>query len=161
MDPKPPLILVAISVFAITLLPIVSNIILILWINKMEENNCICSEDWKRPLIKYWAIFSLFYYAVIFSLKILGFWEGKESNVSSLFLAILYLFSFLNTLAILYYISNLKDIKCECSEDMKRELVYVFEWLRFSLYTLGFIIFKIFLLYYLYVFMKVGYMRKK
>lgn len=115
------------------LIAIFFNWLMISWIDKLDKNNCECSKDWKKPILQYWAYFVIVFSVIMFVLNIIFFfYYGLPIST----IGIISLFSFINMIASLSYIYNLKKIDCKCSEDMRREIIYVWNWLKFALVLL-------------------------
>lgn len=105
------------------------NWMMISWITKLEETQCKCSENWKRPLLKYWAYFSI-------GITILAVITGYDLT------KIFSIFAFVNVIGTILYIYNLKSIGCECSESFKREFLYIYNWLKLGI-AIAFFLFVI------------------
>ena len=90
------------------------------WTNKLEEQNCDCSDLWHRNIVNKLAIglIGLFLVnSIIF--------RGNIPN-NKLYLTVCALIGFAYFGIIIDYIRKLKQKNCECSEDWKREYGYIF-----------------------------------
>lgn len=121
------------------------NWTMISWIQKLDNTQCECSKDWKKSGLEYWAYFSLFMGVLTFILNIFFFFAYGESfkysrDFTRYFSGLLSILSFMNTIGTLVYIYNLKSIDCKCSEDIKREILYIYNWLKVILMIIVFII---------------------
>lgn len=124
-------ILLGISIMALT------------WIHKLEEISCKCSEDFKRDYIKYF----LYIYIVLIALGylstiglLMGFKWGKMSPTVKFLVNILknlmFIALIINSIFAVIYIYRLKEIDCKCSEDIRREIYYVLNWINVAFIAL-------------------------
>jgi hypothetical protein len=129
-----------VQVIALTI-NVLINWAMISWIQKLDKTQCECSKDWKKSGLEHWAYFALFMGVLTFILNIFFFFAyGESFKYNRYFTGLLSILSFMNTIATLLYIYNLKSIDCKCSEDMKREILYIYNWLRVILMIIVFII---------------------
>lgn len=113
------------------------SVMVITWIHKLEETACKCSEDFKRDYIKYYlyvyvSIYTFMYLNAMYMLltsKVL-FVNGIVMVLTSILQTILPIFALLNIIFSLMYIWRLKEINCKCSEDIRREIYYVLNWIN-------------------------------
>lgn len=117
----------------IPLIAIISNVIILYYVNELEKDNCECSENWKRDFIKVSSIvigvFSIVLLFTLFNVRIVA---GLFSllNIAHLIISI-------------SYFVRLKRSKCLCSKDWKRYfLLYPIIGLLVS-FTLTFVYFFI------------------
>jgi hypothetical protein len=120
------------------IIELVINVIIswttISWIQNLDQIQCECSENWKKSGLEYWAYFTLFMSVITFILNVFfHFSYNKAFNFNPYFMGLFSIFSFMNTIGTLLYIYNLKSIDCECSEDMKREILYIYNWFKIAL----------------------------
>jgi len=140
---KQPLIVNIISVI-LSVIVITINILAIQWIYRLEEISCKCSEDWKRDYIKYFLIVYFFIIIIqIFSYILFGELIHKYSKVFVGVLLIFGLFSYVNIAIAIIYINDLKNIKCECSEDTRREIYYYYNIIAAIIIAMGILYFLI------------------
>lgn len=118
---------------------------MITWINKLDEIKCECSKDWKRPGLQYWAYFAIAFGVLSFILNIYFYLNYGTLFKSKYLAGIVGLFSFINMIASILYIYNLKQIDCKCSEDSRREIIYIYNWIRAIFMMLSVIIFIYFI----------------
>ena len=97
------------------------------------ENNCKCSDDWKRDFIKY----SLIVFVIFLTLKVIFKKKLYQINKSILFLIILLNFIFIFIVAI--YINELKKNECKCSESDIRTIFEIVNYIRMFLIIIGFL----------------------
>jgi hypothetical protein len=108
------------------------NISAILWIRKLEEIKCACSEHWMRTYIKYYlyVLIPLSVFNSLLTIYMLS--TSTINNYSSLyyiyriFTFIFGFFGFANIFISIIFISKLKEINCVCSEDIKREVYWIY-----------------------------------
>lgn len=114
---------------------IIINISALMWLQKLEELNCACSEHWMRNYIKYYlyVIIPIFFIGLI--INIYAYFSDvsiNEIHNNNLFIfyrsfaGIVSLFGFANIFIVIIFINRLKEINCECSEDIKREVYWVY-----------------------------------
>ncbi len=125
-------IAVAISIMALT------------WIHKLEDISCKCSEDFKRDYIKYFlyvylAINGISYLTmlyIIIRMKSDSFSRPIQQFID-IISAVLPIFSLINIIFSIMYIYRLKEIDCKCSEDIRREIYYVINWIYIGMIALA------------------------
>lgn len=117
------------------------NLYALLWIQKLEEISCKCSENWKRDYIKYF----LYIYFIVSIIQFITFLatghglEGQNSGILSTF-SILYSGVALAAMFVaVFYIDELKQKQCSCSEDIRREVYYYYNIIRLALFGLTFL----------------------
>lgn len=127
---------VVVSMFSL-ILSIAINWSMISWIDKLDKIKCECSKDWKKPMLKYWAYFAMFTTMVSFVINLFYFFTSGQKPLTNMYVSgFLIMFSFLNVIGTLLYIYNLKSIDCQCSEDMRREIHYIYNWVRLVFFIL-------------------------
>jgi|SaaInl85LU_5_DNA_1037374.scaffolds.fasta_scaffold88664_2 hypothetical protein len=103
------------------------NIFVVTWIQKLDDIQCKCSEDWRTPYIKYWTIFNICLSVTIFLLRTVF---SFELPIYMIYLSgIQIILGIMNLIALISYIYKLKKIECECSEDNRREIIYIYQWI--------------------------------
>ncbi|WP_396189852.1 hypothetical protein [Flavobacterium sp.] len=114
---------------------IVINIFALMWIHHLEEIACKCSENWKRDYIKYFLY--VFFAMVIFRMIAILF-TGRsllqQNMLLSSIMFLYYAFSLVNMFIAIIYINELKNINCECSEDIRREVYFYYNIVRLALF---------------------------
>jgi hypothetical protein len=127
-----------VTLFAIFLglLGLIINIYALVWIFKLEEiPECKCSESWMRTYIKYYLhasipvmVISLLINMYLYSNSLLPDDLANNSLFGAyrIFTGFVSLFGFANIVIAIVFINKLKEINCECSEDIKREIYYIY-----------------------------------
>jgi hypothetical protein len=137
----------ALVILILVIIPVVVIYSLTLqWIHKLEEIKCVCSNDYKRDVIKYYLYIYLATLAFTALLAITSvFVDISKNNVfkflkpfMNIFRVLMSIFSFVTVIMSVIYISNLKAIDCKCSEDIRREIYYI--WSILSLVITGIVI---------------------
>lgn len=114
---------------------VIINISALMWLQKLEELNCACSEHWMRNYIKYYlyVIIPMFFIGLIVNIYAYSANISiNEINNNDLFIfyrtfsGIVSLFGFANIFIVIIFINRLKELNCECSEDIKREVYWVY-----------------------------------
>lgn len=124
-------------IFAIVIgiIGIIININAILWVYKLEAiPECKCSNNWMRMYIKYYLlvvipimIISLFINIYLYSNSL-----GYNDITSSLFImyrvfaGFVSFLGFINIIITIIFINRLKELNCECSEDVRREIYFIY-----------------------------------
>ena len=133
-------------IVVLSLFSIIINFLALLWIQKLDNiPDCTCSEDWKRKYIKYflYAYFIILTISIFMNVYLLISNETMESLKSSymyhIYNAITFIFGIFgvfNLFVSIYYINDLKNTHCECSEDIRREIYYYYNIIRLCLMIL-------------------------
>jgi hypothetical protein len=120
----------------IWIIALIINVYALVWIMKLEAiPECKCSDNWMRLYIKYFLhvyipilIISIILYVYLY----LSGLAPKDLNNNGVFVAyrmfvgIVGLFGFANMIIAIVFINKLKEINCECSEDIKREIYFIY-----------------------------------
>uniref|UniRef100_A0A6C0J363 Uncharacterized protein n=1 Tax=viral metagenome TaxID=1070528 RepID=A0A6C0J363_9ZZZZ len=132
----------------ISIISIIINILGFVWIKNLEDISCECSENWMRDYIKY---FLITYFVVNIINLLLSIYinsiKNKEKVLMNLIknpiyimwnvFVMLYLFAaFSNIFIVINYIKKLKEINCQCSEDIKREIYWYYNIIIASIIAL-------------------------
>jgi len=132
-------------IISITLITLLININAILWIKKLEKINCACSEHWMRKYIEYYLyiivpiqIINILIYIYLYStnnMKDLNF-NNTNNTLLKAYLSFTQFLAFIGTINIflvIIFINRLKEINCYCSEDIKREVYYIYNIILLSI----------------------------
>jgi hypothetical protein len=123
------------------------NVNAIIWINKLEDIKCACSENWMRSYIKnflyIFILFSILNIVLTIYMYSNNFNTIQISPLLSLGFSILHMiisvFGFINIFIVIIFINKLKEINCVCSEDIRREVYYIYNTI--SLFLIAFYLF--------------------
>jgi len=114
---------------------IIINVSALMWLQKLEKLNCACSEHWMRNYIKYYLyiIIPIFFielivntYAYVADISIKDIHNNDLFIFYRSFTGIVSLFATANIFIVIIFINRLKELNCECSEDIKREVYWVY-----------------------------------
>jgi len=125
---------------------IIININALVWLNKLETIKCECSGHWMREYIKYYLyvaipvfIINLIIYLYAFAANDYSVLLSNNNPVMSIyggFVGIVSLFGFVNIFIAIIFINKLKELNCECSEDIKREVYWIYNIILASIILL-------------------------
>lgn len=128
------------------IIAIAFSIMALTWIDKLEKTACQCSVDFKRDYIKYYlycyvALYTIMYIIVVYMMY---FFNPYMNSISLGFINIIQMilpfFALLNVVFSIMYIWKLKETDCKCSEDIRREIYYVLNWINVGFIALAIII---------------------
>jgi hypothetical protein len=120
-------------IFGITALII--NVNAILWVYKLEAiPECKCSDNWMRTYVKYYLLVVIPFMIVMLLIQLYLYSTGLGHNdiTSSLytmfrmFYGLVNFVGFINIIITIIFINRLKEINCECSEDVRREIYFIY-----------------------------------
>ena len=115
------------------------NALTISWFHKLQEIDCKCSQNWMGEYIKYflYAYFAMLVVSLIVNVYLyVSQTAYKESQVYKVFRYVNILFAafgFANMIIAIIYIEQLRTQKCECSEDVRREVYWYYNIIRLVL----------------------------
>jgi hypothetical protein len=119
----------------ISIIVLIINVNALLWINKLDTMNCACSESYMRAYIKYYLYFIivinsvdiiLFMYLYSNNISLLELTSNSLYNIYTSFKLIFSIFSIINIVIVIIFINKLKELNCECSEDIRREIYWIY-----------------------------------
>jgi hypothetical protein len=111
------------------------NVYAILWINKLDTINCACSESYMRTYIKYYLYvfipmicidILINVYLLAFNVSIFNLANNTIYNIYKNIRSVFTIFSIINIVIVIIFINKLKEINCECSEDIVREVYWIY-----------------------------------
>lgn len=114
---------------------IIINVSALMWLQKLEKLNCACSEHWMRNYIKYYLyiIIPIFFieliinvYAYVADISVKDIQNNDLIIFYKSFAGIVSIFTVANIFIVIIFINRLKELNCECSEDIKREVYWVY-----------------------------------
>lgn len=128
----------------IGLIALVINVYAIIWIYKLESIDCKCSNSWMRLYIKYYLHVLIPVMSISLLINIyLYFNDLTYRDITSglfrfyrLFAGLVNFLGFLNIIISIIFINKLKEINCECSEDVKREVYFIYNIIWASIISL-------------------------
>jgi len=131
----------------ISLVVLLININAIIWINKLEYIKCACSESWMRSYIKNFLYIFILFSILNIVLTIYMYSNNFDNTklptslslVINIFHMIISIFGFINIFIVIIFINKLKEINCVCSEDIRREVYYIYNTI--SLFLIAFYLF--------------------
>lgn len=109
------------------------------WIFNLEKIECKCSEDYRRDYIKYTIILYIIINPILFLYTTYNIMYNKipiQSIYITVVRLILMIVFLVNLVFSIEYIQKLKNNKCGCSEDQKREIYNIYNWIRVGLLSL-------------------------
>lgn len=128
----------------LSLILVAINIWVLVYLFRLESIGCKCAMDWRRTYVIAYLIVSIVYSAFVwfltyrFSKSAL---IGADSRIPAITLGVLSLVMLIA--GILYivfgmqYISRLREEKCECSDDVAREVWEVVLYIHIAFLVLG------------------------
>jgi hypothetical protein len=112
------------------------NINASIWIAKLEKINCACSDNFMRNYIKYFLFVMIPIIIIQICVAIYVYFNVsyvKSANISATILMIIVFLKFvfgifyiINICIAIIYINRLKELNCECSEDIRREVYWIY-----------------------------------
>jgi hypothetical protein len=133
---------------SVTLFPIIGgvlgliiNIFAIMWIFKLENIDCKCSNNWMRLYIKYYLHLIIPVMCITLLINIYMYFNNLAyRDITNSFFSLYRIFAsfvtilgLINIVISIIFINRLKEINCECSEDIKREVYYIYNIVLASL----------------------------
>ena len=98
------------------------------YIEKLEKTGCACSEHKYRNFVKKFSIFAIVFIAVVMFVPV-DTWARALGPIGSLVLGGIKILFGVATIAFfvmtIIYVRYLMKEKCKCSEDMRREVLYL------------------------------------
>jgi hypothetical protein len=125
------------------------NVYAILWINKLDTINCACSESHMRTYIKYYLYvfipmicidILMNLYIITSNTSILDLANNTLYNIYRNIRAVFSIFSIVNIVIVIIFINKLKEINCECSEDIVREVYWIYNIVLACYLSIAFLI---------------------
>ena len=108
------------------LVGLIVNIIILLYVLNLENEQCDCSNNWKRDLVKYLSGFIILVNSLFGISMLIGDLQFKHPRLVFA-IVFIYFMAMIVYLAIttVYYIDLTKDTKCVCSKQLSRHaLIY-------------------------------------
>ena len=130
-------------------LGLIINIFAIMWIFKLENIDCKCSNNWMRLYIKYYLLLIIPVMCITLLINVYLYFNNlvysditnSLFSVYRLFAAFVTIMGLINIIISIIFINRLKEINCECSEDIKREVYYIYNIVLASLICITILLF--------------------
>lgn len=124
--------------FLLIILSLIVNIIIINYVQKLEEKKCECSEDWRRDFIK---IFSIVTVLLIIFIIILNIIKVSIPTILLRLFRVLFglygLVAIVNIIALFTYAQKMMtSCDCDCSKEWERTFIYYYSILIAAFYIL-------------------------
>ena len=122
-------------------LALIINFFAIIWIYKLENIDCKCSNNWMRLYIKYYLLLIIPVISTTLLINVYLYFNNLVySDITNslftfyrLFASFVTIIGLINIFISIIFINRLKEINCECSEDIKREVYYIYNIVLASL----------------------------
>ena len=122
-------------------LGLIINIFAIMWIYKLENIDCKCSNNWMRLYIKYYLLLIIPVISITLLINLYLYFNNLVySDITNslftfyrLFAGFVTIIGLINIIISIIFINRLKEINCECSEDIKLEVYYIYNIVLASL----------------------------
>lgn len=127
-----------IGIIGIFLLVLIYN-----YIDKLEKIGCDCSRHPYRNFIKGYTVFAVIYIIFMFLLPVTWAIKNLGSGFAYVYGAALIVFVITTVLFFVYsliYTRYLMKEKCKCSEDLRREILYIWSLIEVILFAFIFIV---------------------
>jgi hypothetical protein len=113
---------------------LIINVYAIIWIYKLETIDCKCSNSWMRMYIKFFLhviipvmviqmLVNIYLYSNNMSPNDI---TGDMFSLYKLIVGFVNILGFLNIVISIIFINKLKEMNCECSEDIQREVYFIY-----------------------------------
>jgi hypothetical protein len=113
------------------------------WLLNLEKIDCKCSDDTRKTFIKIWIQIYIGFSIVVYTMNMYFLLIGKsvpKNNILGLIKSVIGIFSMANLILSIQYIQNLKDIDCKCSENISREVYFIYNWIKVGFIILFFVV---------------------
>ena len=110
------------------------------YIDKLEKIGCTCAESNNKKFIKNFALFASVYLFVTMFIppgSIVHLFGVTGAIIYRAIDLIFFVMSFVFFVLALMYTRNLINEKCKCSEDVRREVFYIYSIVEICLLSLG------------------------
>ena len=115
------------------------SVIILKYINDLEDDVCVCSNHWYRDFVKlFTSLLIILVIPYIFSQK--KFLRFINNNISIFILSIIKFIGIIYYIVLVKYFVMLKNTECKCSENWKRKL-FLYPIIVFSLMMIVLIFF--------------------
>jgi hypothetical protein len=113
---------------------LIINVYAIIWIYKLETIDCKCSNTWMRMYIKFFlhVIIPVMVIQMLVNIYLYSNNMSPNDITSDMFslykmiVGFVNILGFLNIVISIIFINKLKEMNCECSEDIQREVYFIY-----------------------------------
>jgi len=113
---------------------LIINVYAIIWIYKLETIDCKCSNSWMRMYIKFFlhVIIPVMVIQMLVNIYLYSNNMSPNDITSDMFslykmiVGLVNILGFLNIVISIIFINKLKEMNCECSEDIQREVYFIY-----------------------------------
>jgi hypothetical protein len=124
-------------IFAIVigLIALIINVNAIIWVYKLEAiPECKCSDNWMRTYVKYYLLVVIPVMVITLFVNVYLFTNSLSHNdinsslytMFRVFAGFVNFLGFINIIITIIFINRLKEMNCECSEDVRREIYFIY-----------------------------------
>lgn len=117
------------------LIALIINVNAILWVYKLEAiPECKCSDNWMRTYVKYYLLVVIPFMIIMLLINAYLYSVGLGPNditsglytMFRMFYGLVNFLGFINIIITIIFINRLKEMNCECSEDVRREIYFIY-----------------------------------
>ena len=115
---------------------LIINIYALNWINKLENiPECKCSNNWMRSYLKYYLYIIIPFIIILLLLHIYlysnnltqrSLYNNPLFSIYQIFHWFVNIAGLINVVISIIFINKLKELNCECSEDVRRDIYYIY-----------------------------------
>lgn len=119
------------------LLALVVNVIIINYVQKLEQKDCECSHDWRRDFIKIFAIVTVLLITLVVIMNIVRIKLPRIfARLFRVFFGLYGLVAIVNIIALFTYSQNMmmNNGTCPCSNEWERTFIYYYSMIIAILY---------------------------
>jgi hypothetical protein len=113
---------------------LIINVYAIIWIYKLETIDCKCSDTWMRMYIKFFLHVIIPVMVIQMLVNIYLYSNNMTQNditndmfsLYKMIVGLVNILGFINIVISIIFINKLKEMNCECSEDIQREVYFIY-----------------------------------
>lgn len=122
---------------------IIISVIILIYVSKLERDDCACSKDWKRTYIKVFALITIII-SILMCVRSLLYGKMKiNNNVAFLVYTILFFYAIgalVNIFVMFTYSQNLIQKRCLCSRNWTRTFMYYYSMIIGIIYFIAILV---------------------